>query len=311
MRITAFINQKGGVGKTTTAVNLGAILAAERGRRVLLIDLDPQGNLSDHLGIDPATTEVSIYDVIINEVPAREALRTVYGLEVLPANMDLSGAEVELAGMTDREVRLKEAVLDLCRDYEYVLIDCPPSLGLLTISALTLAQEIIIPMQAEYLALRGLSQLVQTLELVRSNLNAELSIAGVIFCLFDGRTNLARDVRAEVEAFLPGQVYAASVRKNIRLAEAPSHGQPINKYDLKCAGAGDYRKVTDEFLERCGATAAAPDARAAERQSASKPEADPGFSHREPLWKGDEKVEGEAEAAPVSVELTAPSDKQK
>lgn len=270
MRSIAIINQKGGVGKTTTAVAFGSLLASEHGRKVLLIDLDPQGNLSDHLGLDPNSTEKSVYNVIIDGTPPREVLRRVHGLDVLPANIDLSGAEVELASMMMREVRLRNAVADLCNDYDYTLIDCPPSLGLLTVAGLTLANAVMVPMQAEYLALRGLSQLVQTISLVRDHLNPTLAVEGVIFCMYDGRTNLARDVRAEVESYFPGKVYATAIRKNVRLAEAPSHGLPVNLYDAQCAGTADYRDVVKEFLTRAGVH-----------------DADP--SRRTPVWKGDEE----------------------
>lgn len=255
MRIAAFMNQKGGVGKTTTAASIGSLLANEHGKKVLMIDLDPQGNLSDHMNIDPASTEKSVYNVLIDGMDPREALLSAHGMDVLPANIDLSAAELELAGMLMREMRLKNAVLPLCeeRGYDFVLIDCPPSLGILTVSALTLAHEVVVPMEAEYLALRGLSQLVHTMDLVRTHLNPGLHVSGVVFCMYDGRTILAQSVRSEVENFFPGKVYASSIRKNVRLAESPSHGMPINLYDPQCAGTQDYRAATLEFLH--GATA--------------------------------------------------------
>lgn len=271
MSVVAFMNQKGGVGKTTTAVTFGSVLAAEHGKRVLLVDLDPQGNLSDHLGVDPNVTEKSVYNVIIENMPPREAMLHVHGLDLLPANIDLSGAEVELASMMVRETRLKTGLQSLVDDYDFVILDCPPSLGLLTISGLTLAQEVIVPMQAEYLALRGLSQLLQTVALVRDNLNPALAVSGVLFCMFDSRTNLAREVRLEVERHLPGKVYDAAIRKNIRLAEAPSHGLPVNLYDAACPGAADYRAAVEEFLSRSGLEERVP-------------------SRREPVWKGDESA---------------------
>jgi chromosome partitioning protein len=263
------MNQKGGVGKTTTAVTIGSILAAEHRKKVLLVDLDPQGNLSDHLSIDPNETEKSIYDVIIGGLAPEAVMQKVHGLDVLPANIDLSGAEVELAGMMMRETRLKKALDPLADKYDYILLDCPPSLGLLTISGLTFAQQVIVPMQAEYLALRGLSQLIHTIGLVREHLNPELDVSGVVFCMYDGRTNLSRDVRAEVENHFPGRVYASVIRKNIRMAEAPSHGLPVNLYDPQCAGAQDYRAVVNELLSREGMQ-------------------DKNPSCRQPLWKGDE-----------------------
>ncbi len=267
MKTVAFMNQKGGVGKTTTTVSVGAVLANEHHRKVLLVDLDPQGNMSDHVGIDPGTTERSVYDVIIDGLRPEEVVHSVHALDILPANLDLSGAEIELAGMMMRETRLKNALSSFCSGYDDILVDCPPSLGLLTISALTLAQEVVVPMEAEYLALRGLSQLVQTIDLVKQHLNPSLEVSGVVFCKFDGRTNLAKDVKAEVEKHFPGKVYTTAVRKNVRLAEAPSYGKPITLYDANCAGSVDYRRVTEEFLARAGELAP---------------------SRREPVWRGDD-----------------------
>lgn len=252
MKKIAFMNQKGGVGKTTTAVSIGSLLASEHGKRVLLVDLDPQGNLSDHVGIDPNNTEKSVYNILIDQMPVAEVVQERFGMDVLPANLDLSGAEVELVSMMSREIRLKNALAPLEDRYDYVILDCPPSLGLLTISGLAFASEVVVPMQAEYLALRGLSQLVHTVELVASHLNPALTVSGVIFCMYDPRTLLAKGVRDEVENFFPGKVYAGGVRKNIRLAEAPGYGQPVNIYDPRCAGAEDYRQLTMEFLHRHG-----------------------------------------------------------
>lgn len=250
MNIIAFLNQKGGVGKTTSAVNIGAILAMEYGRKVLLVDLDPQGNLSDHLGVYPQDGEKTIYDALIAGAPAKEVLRTAHGMGVLPANVDLAAAEVELAGMLSRETRLKKAIGELCRDYDYVLLDCPPSLGLLTICGLTLAQSVIVPMEAEYLALKGLAQLTDTIRLVAENLNEGLSLGGVLFCMYSGNSTLARNVKRDVEEYFPGKVFETCVRRNVRLAEAPSHEMPINVYDPLCAGADDYRLATEEIIER-------------------------------------------------------------
>lgn len=250
MNIIAFLNQKGGVGKTTSAVNIGAILAMEYGRKVLLVDLDPQGNLSDHLGVYPQDGEKTIYDALIAGAPAKEVLRTAHGMGVLPANVDLAAAEVELAGMLSRETRLKKAIGELCRDYDYVLVDCPPSLGLLTICGLTLAQSVIVPMEAEYLALKGLAQLTDTIRLVAENLNEGLSLGGVLFCMYSGNSTLARNVKRDVEEYFPGKVFETCVRRNVRLAEAPSHEAPINVYDPLCAGADDYRLVTEEIVSR-------------------------------------------------------------
>ena len=254
MKTIAFMNQKGGVGKTTTTVSIGAFLASEHDKKVLLIDLDPQGNLSDHVGIDPNTVEKSVYNVLVEDLPVEEAIQHVCGMDVLPANIDLSAAEVELVNMMSREVRLKNAVAAIADNYDYILLDCPPSLGLLTISGLSFASEVIVPMQAEYLALRGLSQLVHTIDLVKGHLNPELVVSGVVFCMFDGRTILAQSVKDEVENFFPEKVYSAGVRKNIRLAEAPSYGLPVGLYDASCKGSDDYRAITEEFLVRHGDT---------------------------------------------------------
>jgi chromosome partitioning protein len=246
------MNQKGGVGKTTTTVNVGAIIAAEHGRRVLLVDLDPQGNLSDHLGLDPNLVENSVYNVLIDRVDPRVVIRRVHGLEVLPANLDLSGAEMEMSALEDRSVRLREALSGLSGQYDYILLDCPPSLGLLTVSGLAAARNVVVAMEAEYLALRGISQLMRTVDRVAEAMNPGLAIGGVVFCRFDGRTMLAREVKAEVEKHLPGMVYRTVVRKNVRLAEAPSRGLPINLYDPGCPGTADYRDIAAEYLERAG-----------------------------------------------------------
>ena len=246
------MNQKGGVGKTTTTVSIGSFLAADYGKKVLLVDLDPQGNLSDHVGIDPNSTEKSIYNVLVDQMPVTEVIQHVCDMDVLPANIDLSAAEVELVSMMSREVRLKNSLAEIADNYDYILLDCPPSLGLLTVSGLAFANEVIVPMQAEYLALRGLSQLVHTIDLVKGHLNPELTVEGVVFCMYDGRTILAQSVRGEVESHFPGKVYHAGVRKNIRLAEAPSYGLPVGVYDSSCKGSDDYREITEEFLKRHG-----------------------------------------------------------
>ncbi len=249
-KIVAIMNQKGGVGKTTTTVNMGAALANEFGKRVLLVDLDPQANMSDHVGLDPNLAGESVYDVIMDGVDPRGVIRSAHGLDALPANLDLSGAEVELAGTDAWSGRLK-AALDSLRDrYDYIFLDCPPSLGVLTVSGLVAADEVIVAMEAEYLALRGVSQLVRTVEKVSAGLNPGLHVSGVLFCMFDGRTTLAREVRDEVENFFPGRVFYTAIRKNVRLAEAPSRGMTIIAYEPHCAGADDYREAAREFLDR-------------------------------------------------------------
>lgn len=246
----AIMNQKGGVGKTTTTVNVGAVLAREYGRRVLLVDLDPQGNMSDHVGLDPNHTEQSVYNVLVDGMDARSVIRSVHGMAALPANLDLSGAEIELAGTDNWSYRLRDALAPVRDEYDFILMDCPPSLGVLTVSGLAAADAVLVAMEAEYLALRGVSQLVQTVDKVRDSLNPGLRVGGVLFCMFDGRTTLAREVRDEVERFFPGRVFRTAVRKNVRLAEAPSRGLTILEYEPNCAGADDYRDVAREFVER-------------------------------------------------------------
>jgi chromosome partitioning protein len=258
MRVVAVMNQKGGVGKTTTAVNLGAVLAAEHGKRVLLVDVDPQGNLSDHLGLDPFEIESSVYDVLLRNEPPEQVLQSCHGMGVLPSNIDLAGAEVELANMTVRETRLRNALRRLCLEYDVTLIDCPPSLGLLTLSALCLATEVLVPMQAEYLAMRGLAQLAHTVELVRESRNRDLTIGGIVFCQFNSQARLSQEVRQEVSEHFPEQVYDATIRRNVRLAEATSHNLPAVLYDPACAGVEDYRALAREFRRRGGEEAPEP-----------------------------------------------------
>ncbi|MCL2001657.1 MAG: ParA family protein [Planctomycetes bacterium] len=250
-KIVAFMNQKGGVGKTTTTVNIGAILAVEHGKRVLLVDLDPQGNMSDHLGLDPVRLEgASLYEVLIDRLDPRLAIRRMHDVEVIPVDFHLAGVEVELARDEDRDRRLKEALEKVREQYDYILLDCPPSLALLTVMGLAAADLVLVPMEAEYLALRGIGQLIETVRLVEESMNPGLAVDGVIFCRYDGRTTLARDVKTEVEKHLPGKVFSTAIRRNIRLAEAPSRGLSIIHYDPRCAGAEDYRLTVREFLNR-------------------------------------------------------------
>lgn len=249
MRVIAIANQKGGVGKTTTTVNLGAYLA-KLGQTVLIIDLDPQGNASSGLGIDKTSLQVSLYDVLVGGTPVAEAVQqTRYKrLAVLPAAPVLAAAEVELAQLPQREVRLKQALAGL--DYDIVLIDCPPSLGLLTVNGLTAADRLLIPVQAEYYALEGLGQLLNTMQRVKQALNPQLSLLGVVLTMFSARTSLAGAVAAEVERHFPNMVCSTVIPRNIRLAEAPSHGKAIVDYDRFSKGARAYKALAKEVLER-------------------------------------------------------------
>jgi chromosome partitioning protein len=251
LRVTACTNQKGGVGKTTTVVNLAAYLALS-GISTLVIDLDPQGNATSGLGIDRRMLDRSIYDVLIDRVPIGDVtIRTqVEGLHVVPSSPSLSGAEIELVGMAARERRLAASLSELDGAYDRVLIDCPPSLGLLTVNALTAADGVLIPIQTEYYALEGLSQLVNTIRMVRAGLNPRLEIEGVVLTMYDGRTNLSAQVAAEVRRHMDGTVYETVVPRSIRLSESPSHGLPIALYDPTSRGAQAYGQLAVEVLSR-------------------------------------------------------------
>jgi chromosome partitioning protein len=246
-RIMAVANQKGGVGKTTTTVNLGAALA-ELGYRVLVVDLDPQGNATTGLGIERRNFEYSMYDVIMKEHPLEDVVEatSVRGLFVAPATLDLSGVEIELVSMFSRELRLKRAIESVIDDYDFVIIDCPPSLGLITINALAAAKEVLVPIQCEYYALEGLTQLRATLKLVASNLNPELELSTIVLTMFDSRTNLSTDVKNDVTEHFPDQVCATIIPRTVRLSEAPSFGQPITVFDPNSKGAKTYRKLAKE-----------------------------------------------------------------
>lgn len=247
--VIALANQKGGVGKTTTSVNLGACLANE-GQRVLLIDLDPQGNATSGLGVDKRQIEQSVYDVMINDVPLTDVIQqsSHQGLDIAPTTIELSGAEVELTSMMARETRLKDAFGDVRDKYDYILIDCPPSLGLLTINAFTAADSILIPVQSEYYAMEGLSQLMNTMKLVQKHFNRNLKIEGVLLTMFDKRTNLGQQVNSEVQKFFGDQVYKTIIPRNVRLSEAPSYGQAIIDYDPRSTGAKVYQQLAKEVL---------------------------------------------------------------
>ena len=248
-RIVAVVNQKGGVGKTTTAVNLTAALAA-KGRRVLLCDLDPQGNATSGLGADKRTLAVTVYDALLGNAEAKDAIvHTPYG-DLLPSNSALAGATVELIGAEDRNFVLKR-LLDAVRDdYDDILIDCPPSLELLTVNALCAADQVLVPVQCEYYALEGLSDLMSTMRAVKARLNPSLSLRGVVLTMYDGRLHLSAQVAEEVRRHFPGKVFAAVVPRNVRLSEAPSHGLPVIVYDKFSRGAESYRALADEWIQK-------------------------------------------------------------
>ena len=251
VRVTACTNQKGGVGKTTTVINLAAFLALS-GTRTLVIDLDPQGNATSGLGVDRRSVARSSYDALVDRVPISEVIveTTVDGLDLVPSSPSLSGAEVELVGVSARERRLSASLAELNGRYERILIDCPPSLGLLTLNALTAADGVLIPIQTEYYALEGLSQLVNTIRRVREGLNPRLEIDGVLLTMYDARTNLSAQVASEVRRHMNGSVYRTVVPRSIRLSEAPSHGLPIALYDPGSRGAVAYRELAGEVVAR-------------------------------------------------------------
>ena len=250
-RIIAVANQKGGVGKTTTSINLAACLA-EKGKKVLAVDMDPQGNLTSGLGVDKDSVEKSIYELIIGEVDIKEVINkeVLENLDIIPTSIDLSAAEIELIGVDDKEYILRNAIDQVKDQYDFVIIDCPPSLSMLTINAMTTADSVIVPIQCEYYALEGLSQLIHTVELVKDRLNSKLEIEGVVFTMYDARTNLSLQVVENVKDNLQQNIYKTIIPRNIRLAEAPSYGLPINKYDSKSTGAESYMRFADEVIER-------------------------------------------------------------
>ncbi|OAB47494.1 ParA family protein [Paenibacillus antarcticus] len=248
-KIIAIANQKGGVGKTTTSVNLGAGMAS-LGKRVLLVDIDPQGNTTSGVGINKADVENCIYDVIINEVHPKDAIihTEVEGLHIIPATIQLAGAEIELVPTISREQRLKKSLQMVKDNYDYIIIDCPPSLGILTINSLTAADSVIIPIQCEYYALEGLSQLLNSIRLVQKHLNTSLQIEGVLLTMFDARTNLGIQVIEEVKKYFQDKVYKTVIARNVRLSEAPSHGKSIITYDPRSKGAEAYLELAKEVI---------------------------------------------------------------
>ena len=250
-RIIAIANQKGGVGKTTTAINLSASLAS-LGKKVLAIDMDPQGNMSSGLGVDKNEVEKTVYDLIIGNIGIEECIyeEVIENLDVLPSNIDLSAAEIELIGLDNKEYILRDEVNKVKEKYDFIIIDCPPALSMLTINAMTTSDSVLVPIQCEYYALEGLSQLIHTIELVQERLNPELEIEGVVFTMYDARTNLSLQVVENVKDNLNQNIYKTIIPRNVRLAEAPSYGMPINLYDPKSKGTESYLLLAEEVINK-------------------------------------------------------------
>lgn len=250
-RIIAIANQKGGVGKSTTAINLSACLA-EQNQRVLLIDIDPQGNATSGVGVDKNQAENTLYELLVGECELKDCIiENVYeNLSLIPSNVNLAGAEIELVGIEGREFLLKKQVDTIRDNYDFIVMDCPPSLNVLTINAMTTADSVLVPIQCEYYALEGLTQLIHTIELVKERLNPDLIIEGVVFTMYDARTNLSLQVVENVKANLNQSIYKTIIPRNVRLAEAPSYGMPINLYDTRSVGAESYRLLAEEVLHR-------------------------------------------------------------
>lgn len=248
-RIIAIANQKGGVGKSTTAINLSACLA-EAGKKVLTIDMDPQGNTTSGLGVDKDDLENTVYELILGECSAEDCIieLSIEHLSLLPSNVNLAGAEIELIGMDEKEYILSNAIEKIKDNYDFIIIDCPPSLNLLTINAMTTAKSVLVPIQCEYYALEGLAQLMHTIDLVHDRLNEDLVIEGVVFTMYDARTNLSLQVVENVKDNLQQMIYKTIIPRNVRLAEAPSHGLPINLYDSRSTGAESYRMLAEEVI---------------------------------------------------------------
>ncbi len=249
-KVIAIANQKGGVGKTTTAVNLSACLGVKN-KKTLIIDIDPQGNTTSGLGLDPRTVETSVYDCIINDTPMEEAvIKTEFdNLWICPSNIDLAGAELELVGKSSREFLLKESISKVRDRFDFIFIDCPPSLGLITLNSFAAADTVLVPIQCEYYALEGLSQLTNTIKIIKKNINPPINIEGVLLTMFDARTNLSIQVVEEVKKFFGSKVYSSVIPRNVRLSEAPSFGQPIIVYDKNSKGAESYMDLADEVID--------------------------------------------------------------
>ncbi len=250
-KIISIANQKGGVGKTTTAINLSTIIA-KKGKKVLMIDADPQGNASSGVGIDRDNIELSVYDILINEVEVEEVVKktNIKNLNICPSNINLAGAEVELVSVMSREQRLKEKLDKVKGDYDFIIIDCPPSLGLITLNAFTASDSVLIPVQCEYYALEGLGQLLNTINLVKKHLNKNIEIEGALLTMYDIRTNLSNQVVKEVKKYFNDKVYKNVIPRNVKLSEAPSYGMPISVYDPRSKGAKSYEKFVKEFLKK-------------------------------------------------------------
>ena len=252
-RVIAVANQKGGVGKSTTAINLSACLA-EKGKKVLAIDIDPQGNTTSGLGVDKNNVENTLYELLLGEAEAKDTIvkDVVENVDLIPSNVNLSGAEIELIGVDEKEYIMKKIIDKVRRKYDYIIMDCPPSLNMLTINALTAANSVLVPIQCEYYALEGLSQLMYTINLVQERLNPSLHMEGVVFTMYDARTNLSLQVVENVKDNLQQNIYKTIIPRNVRLAEAPSYGQPITLYDTRSAGAAAYRLLAEEVINREG-----------------------------------------------------------